>query len=374
MANRFTWTGHAFSGWARSPGGQVAYADGAVVVNLAETQDEVVTLYAVWSGSAYNVRFDSNGGTGVMDNQTIQIGETRNLHANTFSYAGREFLGWALTSSGTVAYGDGDPVYNLSTTSGATVSLYAVWSTANSTCNVAFDANGGSVSPLLWPVARGGILYALPLPTRPGFTFDGWWTQAVGGTAVEVPITVISDMTLHAHWIDNIIVYPPAATTYKVVFNANGGTGKMAAQTMTYGKAATLGANKYNRNGYVFIGWATKKGGAVEYKNAQSVKNLTAKGGTTTLYAVWAKKTYKVAFYGTYKGVTGKMKTQTFTYGKAKKLTANKFKRNGYAFKGWAKSKALAKKGKVAYKNKQSVKNLVTTGKTVKLYAVWKKK
>ena len=62
------------------------------------------------------------------------------------------------------------------------------------------------------------------------------------------------------------------------------------------------------------------------------------------------------------------------TYGKAKKLSKNKFKRKGYTFKGWAKSAALAKKGKVTYKNKQTVKNLVTNGKTVKLYAVWKKK
>ncbi len=168
------------------------------------------------------------------------------------------------------------------------------------------------------------------------------------------------------------------STDYKVTFAANGGKlpkgKKMAAQTMTYGKAAKLRKNVFTRSGYVFIGWATKKGGAVVYANGQSVKNLAQAGGTATLYAVWAKKTYKVAFYGTYKGVTGKMADEKFTYGKAKRLTANKFKRKGYVFKGWAKSKALAKKGKVAYKNKQKVKNLVTNGKTVKLYAVWKKK
>ena len=166
----------------------------------------------------------------------------------------------------------------------------------------------------------------------------------------------------------------PHATKYTIAFNASGGTGKMATQTMTYGKAAELSANKFTRKGYVFAGWAKKKGGAIAYTNAQSVKNLRTDGKTTTLYAVWAKPTYKVAFYGTYKGVTGKMATQSFTYGKAKKLSANKFKRKGYVFKGWAKSAALAKKGKVAYANKKSVKNLVTNGKPVKLYAVWKKK
>ena len=36
-------------------------------------------------------------------------------------------------------------------------------------------------------------------------------------------------------------------------------------------------------------------------------------------------------------------------------------------------SAANAKKGVVKFKNKQAVKDLIITGKTVKLYAVWKK-
>lgn len=34
--------------------------------------------------------------------------------------------------------------------------------------------------------------------------------------------------------------------------------------------------------------------------------------------------------------------------------------------------KLQAKAGKVKYRNKSAVKNLVTTGRTVKLYAMWK--
>ena len=163
-------------------------------------------------------------------------------------------------------------------------------------------------------------------------------------------------------------------------YNSNGGKlpkgKKMAKQTLTYGKAAKLRKNVFTRKGYVFAGWATSKAnakkGVIAFANAQSVKNLRTDGKTTTLYAVWAKPTFKVAFYAN--GGKGKMAAEKMTYGKAKKLPANKFTRKGYVFKGWAKSKALAKKGKVAYKNKKSVKNLTTTGKTVKLYAVWKKK
>ena len=79
-------------------------------------------------------------------------------------------------------------------------------------------------------------------------------------------------------------------------------------------------------------------------------------------------KKYKVAFYAN--GGKGKMAVQKFTYGKSAKLSKNKFKRRGYVFVGWAKKK----KGKVVYKNGKTVKNLVTTGKTVKLYAVWRKR
>ena len=160
---------------------------------------------------------------------------------------------------------------------------------------------------------------------------------------------------------------------YKVKFAANGGRGKMAAQTIARNKAVALRKNAFKRKGWIFAGWAKKKNGAVAYSNGAKVKNIAGKGKTVTLYAKWAKKKYKVAFFPN--GGTRRMSAQKMTYGKAAKLTANKFKApKGKAFKGWAKSKVLAKKGKVAYKNKQSVKNLTTTGGTVNLYAVWGKK
>ena len=83
---------------------------------------------------------------------------------------------------------------------------------------------------------------------------------------------------------------------------------------------------------------------------------------------VSAKPTYKVKFLPN-EG-KGKMSVQKMTYGKAAKLKANKFKRKGYVFLGWSKKK----NGAIAYRNKQSVKNLTKNGGTVKLYAKWGKK
>jgi uncharacterized repeat protein (TIGR02543 family) len=171
-----------------------------------------------------------------------------------------------------------------------------------------------------------------------------------------------------------IAAAPPK--TYKVKFNANGGKlakgKKMAAQTFTYGKAKKLRKNKFKRKGYVFVGWAKRKNGPVAYKNAQKVKNLAKAGKTVTLYAVWAKETYKVVFDAS--GGRGKMPVQVFTYGKPQKLVGNRFTRKGYVFGGWAIRDPLATVPKVAYRNGQAVKNLSRNGGTVKLYAVWKKR
>ncbi len=85
----------------------------------------------------------------------------------------------------------------------------------------------------------------------------------------------------------------------------------------------------------------------------------------------WAEDKYNVQFVKNAKRATGTMTKQSFTYGKKKALKANKFKRAGYKFVGWnTKANGTGK----MYKNKTSVKNLTKKqGKTVKLYAQWKK-
>ncbi len=205
-------------------------------------------------------------------------------------------------------------------------------------------------------------VYAKPGSTGWRTTIPGWWR--------ELPIRYLSGTTPPSPGSPGTPGTPTGSSTYTVKFDANGGKGSMAAQTMTWDTAAKLRKNTFTRSDRVFAGWSLTKGGAVAYGNAALVKDLPADGGTITLYAKWAKKSYKVKFYAN--GGKGKMDTLAMTYGKAKKLPKNKFTRSGYKFQGWATSKSKAKKGTVAYKNKKKVKNLTTTGKTVKLYAVWK--
>lgn len=216
-----------------------------------------------------------------------------------------------------------------------------------------FDANGGEGGGSI-QVPAGEPLVA-PKVTRTGYKLAGW--------SPEVPATMPDgDVTYVAKW---------KATTYTVIFKKtrSGVKGKMKNQGFAYDYVKKLRKNKFRRNGWKFGGWATTKKdakqGVVAYYNNQKVKNLSEVGGKVVLYAVWGKKPYKVKFCAN--GASGKMKRESFKYGKSKKLFKNKFKRSGYVFKGWA----TTKHGEAKYKDRQKVKNLTNKGKTVKLYAVW---
>ena len=240
------------------------------------------------------------------------------------------------------------------------------------TNTITFNRRGGSGGTDSVTATFGAPMPDITLPTRKGYVFQGYFNESDGddmyytadGSSAR-DWDGAQDTTLFAQW---------RPTKYTVAFVRNGGKGTMKNQTFLYGEAQKLRKNQFRRTGYKFKGWAKTSSGAVAFKNGQSVKNLDPNGQTVMLYARWAAKKYKVKFCHTYSNEKGKMKVQTMTYDRTKRLLKNKFKRSGYMFKGWAKSKAKAKKGKAAYKDKRKVKNLTKTGKTVKLYAVWKKK
>ncbi|MBQ7295375.1 MAG: InlB B-repeat-containing protein [Clostridia bacterium] len=68
-----------------------------------------------------------------------------------------------------------------------------------------FDANGGSCSTASKTVTYSNNYGTLPTPTRSGYTFNGWYTTAIGGTKVTSSSVMneIGDHTLYAHWTCN---------------------------------------------------------------------------------------------------------------------------------------------------------------------------
>jgi len=75
------------------------------------------------------------------------------------------------------------------------------------TSTVTLDANGGNVSPTSITVRQGNTYNSLPTPTRSGYTFDGWYTAANGGTQIisSTPVNLSSNQsTIYAHWVKDI--------------------------------------------------------------------------------------------------------------------------------------------------------------------------
>ena len=91
----------------------------------------------------YTVTFDANGGSGAMNPQIFTYGEPQNLSPNEFTMENKDFLGWAKTSGGSIAYDDNSG-YTIGT---ADVTLYAVWGklvTADKAATVIAGLEGGT--------------------------------------------------------------------------------------------------------------------------------------------------------------------------------------------------------------------------------------
>lgn len=193
------------------------------------------------------------------------------------------------------------------------------------TFNVTFNANGGSVSTTSKTVTHNSTYGSLPTPTRTGYTFNGWYTSASGGTKITdtTKVTITANQTLYAQW---------TANGYTIAYNSNGGSGSVGNSSMTYDKAANLNSNSFTRTGYTFNGWNTKADGSgTAYADKASVKNL-ATGGTVTLYVQWKANNYTVTFDANGGSVSSTSQTATYnsTYGSLPTPT-----RTGYTFNGW---------------------------------------
>lgn len=94
------------------------------------TVNYVVHMYSAWN--TYYVAFNANNGSGSMANQTFTYNTAQNLTANNFSRTGYNFLGWSTNPDAIEAtYLDGASVSNLTATNGGTVTLYAIWASAD---------------------------------------------------------------------------------------------------------------------------------------------------------------------------------------------------------------------------------------------------
>lgn len=127
-----TLTGWKFDGWYTAVTGGTKFTSDTKYLNT-----ENIVLYPHWTANKYTITFDSNKPAGSTDSVT---GSMSNIYCtydvsvqipdNNFALRGWDFVAWNTKADGSgIRYSANDTVSNLTSTDGATVTLYAEWDT-----------------------------------------------------------------------------------------------------------------------------------------------------------------------------------------------------------------------------------------------------
>ena len=180
--------GYEFDGWY--------YEDGTKVPDNVTAEDlDGKKIIAKWKAATYTITFDANDGSGSQSTKKVTHGETYgDLPAPTRN--GYKFVGWFTATNG------GEQKF--STTKVDIIkdeTLYAHWE-ANE-YKITLNAQGGSITEGSSTIQiKYNATVSLPEATKDGYTFGGWYTEAVDGSIVSNPYTLTNakDITLYAHW------------------------------------------------------------------------------------------------------------------------------------------------------------------------------
>lgn len=184
---------------------------------------------------------------------------------------------------------------------------------ASGTCSIngktSYTIKSGTVT-----INKGTATKSIPLSLS--FDMSYYWGSTYGGTKTASGSISIG-----------------AKKSYKISYNANGGSGEPSSQTKWHGTDIKLSTTKPSRTGYTFSKWNTNSDGSGTSYNSGATYSTNA---ATTLYAIWNQITYTVSYNAN--GGSGAPSAQTKKHGTALTLSTTKPTRANYTFKGWATS------------------------------------
>ena len=359
--NTYTRDNYTFLGWARMKKATTPeYTDQQKVNNLVTTQGGELILYAVWRPDSFQVTLNPNGGklNGADKVVTLSYGKSCETLPTPTKY-GYDFVGWNSQKDGK---GFSVDTNTLADKVAAYRTLYAQWRAKQIT--VSFDTNQGSGSSVPDSVnditVTYGSTYAnLPTTGRVGYDFNGWYTEATGGTKVEKTTGVTrEDHTLYAHW---------TARKCKVGFDAVGG--KFSDNNDNFKSIYHDYDDTYKlpeepaRTGYTFLGWYTDRSGGTKVENTTQV--------TTAQYHVlcahWEANKYTVTFDaqgGTFPNGGSTTQTINLEYDRSYWVPLQNPTRSGYVFEGWYTQKTDG--------TQVTSSTLMSTPQNHTLYARWR--
>ena len=293
LTNGFAVNGFSFVNWSGSNG--QTYADGDMPTLLSTQNGAVVTMTANWSENSYPIQYTTNvnpasrtASAAVNPNTVTSYKVTDpNITIQPMTWPGYTFDGWYDNQLFT-----GMPVSTLLTSTAPVGNkhYYAKWTAK--TYPLTYRLNDSATQPANNPDA-GFISYTAEdadhtfgAPTRPGYTFLGWFTdQALTTAAPATLVTAQGDTNptvLYAKWSAPL----PYSITY--VLNDTTPAGHPASNPATNPGGfdvtdPTINLQAPTRTGYTFLGWYADAGltTPISSINPASAVNYT-------VYAKWS--------------------------------------------------------------------------------------
>jgi len=359
-------SGYHFTNWTDGSTANPR-TDSNVTSNISQQANFAINTYTV----TYNGNGSTGGSAPTGSPDTVNYNATATVKANTGSFVqtGYTFAGWntAADGTGTSYAATGAATFTMGA---ANVILYAVWTRA--TFGITYSANAGSDSVASMPsnaTKSYGTTFVLSsnTPTRTGYTFSKWNTQANGsGTDYDKGsnYTTEAAQTFYAKW---------TIDSHTITYNGNGSTSGAAPtgspDTFNYNATATVKANSgtYAKTGYTFNGWNTAANGSGTSYAATGSVTFTMSTADIVLYAQWTGNQY-VYDANTGTGTTG---PQTYA-GSALNALSNSFTPpTGYQFSQWCTTQPAV--GSTCGGTSIAAGGSLSTpgASTVRLYAVW---
>ena len=153
----------------------------------------------------------------------------------------------------------------------------ATYTSTSRVYQVTLNVNDGTIGENVTDY-KYGTAVTLPVPTKNGYKFEGWYDNAefTGVTVTEISAAATGDKTYYAKW---------EAEQYIITFNTDGGAFvEKPISSYIYGTTATLPVP--TKNGYKFEGW---------YDNAEftgtALTEISDRAiGDKVFYAKWRKE------------------------------------------------------------------------------------
>lgn len=279
--------GYTFNGW------YTAQTGGSKVTSSTTYQTASnSTLYAHWTAKTCTVTFNANyTGSTYSQTRTETFGSNYTLPTAP-TRTGYTFAGWyketGFTNKVTASTAVSDESNH---------TLYAKWTAKTYTVKFNLNYTGAPTAPNSISVTYDGTYSDLPNPTRTGYTFDGWFTAATGGSQVITTTTVqiTNTQTLYAHWTLNYYAYEYSVTNGSlktITATINIDSGKIA-----YGAKVTM---KFEGNtGYGLSSVTVKETGGSRKLNTGDI-TITENGGTQ-VYVKFTMPDYPVTITPTFR-------------------------------------------------------------------------